>query len=155
MSRDDDIGEFVTASIRVCESPIEAKMLMAMRNMQTRGLGRVRLFRDYEGYEKAIATAHYRIVGIIPQAKIGNYRAGFLLAVAAPWGVATLVVECDGHEFHAAEDQQAIADKLRDRAMYDLGHRVCRFSGTDITREADLCAKEIVGRLYEARSHPI
>ena len=73
---------------------------------------------------------------IIPQSKIGRYRADFLVVLrrAAPSGVSRVVaaVECDGHDYHERTKEQASRDKKRDRYMQSKGILVLRYTGSDI-----------------------
>jgi very-short-patch-repair endonuclease len=98
-----------------------------------------------------------RIV-VYPQLSIGPYRADFLLVWqpgvldAWPHFHRTMVVECDGHEFHEKSKEQATADKARDRYMQARGHLVFRFSGSDIWRDAIACARETLSVLTKERA---
>lgn len=84
-------------------------------------------------------------VWLTPQVGIGGYRADFFLFRE---GVSTncpgLVVECDGHEWHERTQQQASYDRSRDRALLRLGIPTIRFTGSDINRDADQCATEVL-----------
>lgn len=73
------------------------------------------------------------------QEPVGEYRVDFM--VASPR--ASVVVECDGHEFHEKTKEQASRDKLRDRAIQMAGHRVFRYSGADIYNRPWLPASEV------------
>lgn len=62
-------------------------------------------------------------------------------------GVTSLVVECDGHEFHDRTREQASHDRARDRAMAFAGLQVFRFTGSDIYRGPMKCAREALAML--------
>lgn len=82
--------------------------------------------------------------GIDLQKQIGKYRADFLIGVRWRKGLATAVVECDGHEFHEKTKLQVERDKKRDRFMQGQGYHVFRFSGSEIWRDPTSCAQEIL-----------
>src|SRR5688572_26118043 len=63
-------------------------------------------------------------------------------------------VECDGHEFHEKMPQQAARDKARDRELArKLGVPVIRFAGTEIARDSDGCAREIIDTCLGLHRH--
>ena len=55
-----------------------------------------------------------------------------------------IAVEADGHEFHERTREQATRDKARDRALTADGWRVLRFSGSEIWKAPEKCAREVV-----------
>lgn len=69
-----------------------------------------------------------------PQVSVGRYRVDFLVGM--------LVIECDGHEFHASKEQRT-HDAGRDRWLMSQGYRVVRFTGSEIFRDAVKCAQEV------------
>jgi very-short-patch-repair endonuclease len=101
------------------ESPIEEKMLVALR---------------------VVLPTH---VVVQQQVNIcsGRYRADF--AITTPHGN-KIIVECDGHDFHEKSKEQAARDKKRDRDMQLEGWRVLRFTGSEIFRNANGCAQEVL-----------
>lgn len=125
-----------------CESPIEALFLAAFLPYCLRG-------DDYE---------------IRPQQKIGKYRADFVVTfVPEARYPRSLVVECDGHDFHERTKEQAERDKRRDRAISAAGYPVFRFTGRELHRDARACVEEIIdytqtvlldGINDEIRRHP-
>lgn len=133
---------------RHCESPIEELLLAA-------------LFADHRMQEfnvvfmgdiapNDLLTAGETIY-IYQQAKVGPYRTDFLildasvpLEIAAPrW----MVVECDGHDFHERTKEQARRDKKRDRFFQSKGHKVLRYTGSEIWADAPACATEVYAEL--------
>jgi very-short-patch-repair endonuclease len=58
-----------------------------------------------------------------------------------------LIVECDGHDFHERTKEQATRDKRRDRDLLKLGWRTIRFTGSEIFKDPDACAKEVAEML--------
>lgn len=67
---------------------------------------------------------------ITPQAKIGQYRADFLVShrETDTW----IIVECDGHDFHERTKEQAANDKRRDRFFAKQGYIVLRYTGAQV-----------------------
>jgi very-short-patch-repair endonuclease len=104
------------------ESPIEAAFLLGLRQAcQRRGIQ----------------------VSVTQQARVGAYRVDFLLEANGR----RVVVECDGHDFHERTKEQASRDKAQDRALQRAGCLVARFTGSDITRNPEGCAVEVLGDL--------
>jgi very-short-patch-repair endonuclease len=117
--------------IEECESPIENLMAIAL-DQQANLLGKV------YGIE-CIVNSQYEI-------KINDktYRSDFMLGVLLPDGKSfSIVVECDGHEFHEKTKEQSARDKARDRAIQSKGMNVLRFTGSEIWNDAGKCAREV------------
>lgn len=76
-----------------------------------------------------------------------GYRIDILLV--SVYGEAFLAIECDGHKFHERTKQQASSDRARDRAMLINGMPVVRFTGSDIHRDSNQCAKECVDLAHQ------
>jgi very-short-patch-repair endonuclease len=82
--------------------------------------------------------------GCAPQVSIESYRVDFLFVTNGLTGRSHLLaVECDGHDFHERTREQATRDRGRDRSLMNLGIPVMRFTGSEISRNADACAAEI------------
>lgn len=97
---------------------------------------------------------HNRRLIIEPQKPVGPYTADFMI-YSESWSredhcwyeppiTPTVVVECDGYEFHEKTKEQASHDKRRDREMQRRGYVVFRFSGSDIFNGSDSCATEVL-----------
>lgn len=85
-----------------------------------------------------------------PQAKIDGRFVDFLIHALDwnsrnrdDWNWRSLIVECDGHEFHAATKQQVARDRAKDRAATLAGRDYFRFTGSEIWRDPWGCAKQI------------
>jgi hypothetical protein len=135
-----------------CGSPIERTMLYAL------------FLVGYQNCDSVSVRAHGTRFGgslagwgidIEPQARIEGHRVDFLLrcwhenreAAAhpnTPETGTTLIVECDGHEWHERTKQQASRDRRRDRALQAAGYRVFRYTGSDIWRDVFLAAEEAI-----------
>lgn len=86
-------------------------------------------------------------VGITPQATIGKYRADFKISIVDLRKMESrnsVVVECDGHEFHEKDEKARRYEKQRDRKMQVLGHKVFRFTGKEITDNPIMVAAEVL-----------
>lgn len=75
------------------------------------------------------------------QFPILDYRADFTVTMGDM--TKTLVIECDGHDFHERTKEQAARDRKRDRDMTGSGYRVIRFTGSEIWRNPWDCAFEV------------
>lgn len=153
---------FMPARWGLCESPIEQRLLAAMMFME------LPLFFDGENDLPAIfgqdiqGDGHPPFadewVSIIPQKSIGEYRVDFLIRAKffkrTPRDI--LIVECDGHDFHEKNKEQAARDKSRDRFFVTQGLSVLRFTGSEIYRDPFRCAEEISRTLFtiEGDSRP-
>ena len=54
-----------------------------------------------------------------------------------------LAIEIDGHAWHSSR-QQRQHDSQRDRILTGLGWKVLRFTASEVTKNADGCAKEVL-----------
>ena len=85
----------------------------------------------------------------------GDYRVDFAVALvehATDNGVG-VYVECDGHDFHEKTKEQAARDKKRDRDLSTDGTPVLHFTGSEIWRNAEACAREVIARLESLWEH--
>lgn len=55
----------------------------------------------------------------------------------------TVIVECDGHDFHERTKEQAQRDRSRDRAFQSQGMTIFRFTGSELWEDADDCAAQV------------
>lgn len=76
---------------------------------------------------------------IFPQEPVGPYRVDFLAIAAFNGRAKTLIIECDGKEFH----QDWEKDFDRDMYMRRLKYGVIRLKGTDIHCHPTACRKHI------------
>lgn len=140
------------------ESPIEEKLLAEFIDQPHRfhvvDVNRVSLGEAVElwGHVKQ------KIV-VVPQVKIGRHRVDFLLMdnVAAPRQF--VAVECDGHQFHHANEWQELRDSMRDDRILHYGNvRTIRLTGKQINKDTTECAMACVvellngGKEYEANA---
>lgn len=132
-----------------CESPIEILLLAALyRASKIEDFtidflpGAVKL--EKEPYFDEAAFVYQQI-------SVGPYRADIVIQDASlPFNHTPpriMVVECDGHDFHERTKEQARRDKQRDRYFQGIGHKVLRFTGSEIWAGPDACAAEIIEQL--------
>lgn len=135
-----------SGAVKACESPIERDFAAALQTIPSVV---VMLNSTVNELIKAARSSdNLGYVLVAPQVKVGRYRADFLLAAAADFGRAKVVcVECDGHAFHQATQQQFEHDRKRDRFFNDLGFEVLRFTGRRIWHEHYRCAREAVAKV--------
>lgn len=81
----------------------------------------------------------------VPQFKWSIYRSDW--AIYNPKTSGALLLECDGKDFHSSADQIA-HDQKKDAAAHDRGYLSMRFSGSQIHREPDGCAKRVFQVVY-------
>jgi very-short-patch-repair endonuclease len=74
----------------------------------------------------------------------GKFRVDFLLAAYINGKPVSLIVECDGHDFHEKTKAQAAKDKRRDRALKFAGNEIIHFTGSEIWKDPWKCAREAV-----------
>ena len=72
-------------------------------------------------------------------ARTGRTVGAYRLDLAVEIGAVRLDVECDGAAFHVDRER----DAARDRALQAAGWAVLRFSGREISRDVELCAKRV------------
>lgn len=121
-------------AVERCESPIEQMMCVAL----------------FEALVTDPANVGDIDCVVMPQQEIHcgdqTYRVDFEIAVFLPVGfleTMTVVVECDGHEFHEKTKEQAARDKARDRAIQACGIPVLRFTGSEIWHAPWKCADQV------------
>jgi very-short-patch-repair endonuclease len=100
---------------------------------------------------------------VCPQYSIKQYRVDFLVrcfSFEVEWldsgdsgdhveTQSTVLVECDGHDFHEKTKEQVARDKKRDREIKSLGFEMLRFSGSEIYKDPTSCAKEVTEYLIK------
>jgi len=121
------------------ESPIEERMLAALAlHCEDREM-RISL-------RKRLPTC-WPVLEVHPQYQLDDLRLDFLVLLRCNSDAVMMVVECDGHEFHERTKEQAERDRCRDREIQSLDVPIFRFTGTEIHRDGDACAREIVEEL--------
>jgi hypothetical protein len=107
------------------------------------------------------AFDHFSIATVRPQFVVGKYRVDFEVGIHITlwpgypgdppkgrerdhtWHRATVLVECDGHDYHERTKEQASHDKAKDRALQSAGFTIFRYTGADVWRDCMLAAEEV------------
>lgn len=82
------------------------------------------------------------------QKPIGKYIADFVLEYE---GV-SIVIECDGHEFHEKTKEQVEKDKKRDRFFTVEGYKILRYSGAELVKGFGKVIYDVM-QIYEPEYH--
>jgi len=125
------------------DSPIET-MLGAAVILYFRDSGKPLLLCLPEELDKAQKGLLF-----VPQFKWSIYRSDW--AIYNPKTSGAMLLECDGKDFHSSIEQRA-HDLKKDAAAHDRGYLTMRFTGSQIHRSADECAKRIYDVVYGGRS---
>lgn len=147
---DTQIGVIATRDyFNQCESPIERALLAAF---EVHGI----LWSYHpivglptpEQQEKAKQERNYPLF-IKPQFEVAGYRADFLVGYvgAGKHTQTSIIVECDGHDWHEKTKEQAQRDKERDRVLHAHVAKVVRFTGSEVYRSPLGCAEDALGIL--------
>ena len=149
-------GEIEYAS-RLCESPIEEVMLLA--------LALAGEAESDSGVEMQVREPspfdHICHVLVNPQYVVGKYRVDFRVAaywtrfddenlVDEHWCRGEVLVECDGHDFHERTKEQASHDKRKDRDLQAAGFKVFRYTGSDVWNRCMEAATQVVSTAFAA-----
>lgn len=110
------------------------------------------LFTRYIGYvlaespiENAMWTAFLELIRFpydelslpVPQYQLNGYRLDFA------WPEHKVAVEVDGHDYHKTKEQRSY-DAKRDRELIKKGWTTLRFTGSDVHKDADAVADEVI-----------
>lgn len=121
------------------DSPIEAAFLHAFCNLALK-----------HGYGlRRMSAAPAWVITVEPQRWFSMHRVDFLISYAFFGRKIEIVVECDGHEFHEKNKEQARRDKKRDRELQSLNLKVLRFAGSEIAASADACAGDVLDQIED------
>jgi len=173
VAKDSDVRLCLDQAGADCDSPIEKTLLAALVAVGVGdgwpvfvglagddGVARYLQFprleicgADTVGLFETDAARERGAISIRPQYDILKYTADFLLSWVAPpladgarrW--VGIVLECDGHDFHAQTKGQAAHDRSRDRAMQELGWDVFRFTGAELWKDPIACARQALTHL--------
>jgi len=148
----DDLSEL----INICESHIEVALGLALKMLNCVCVATEVIFNVYgDNLSLPEQIAPTRVV-INPQAKILSYRVDFLATSSVldfqtrAFIKRSVIIECDGHDFHEKTKEQAKRDKKKDRELQAKGYRVFRFTGSEIWNNVFQCAEEVFNFL----THP-
>jgi very-short-patch-repair endonuclease len=142
-----DAAFVVTDSLHLCKSPIETKFGAALYVIGHLQYSMLWMPGARSEVLASIAKESNQLCGSV-QAKVGTRIADFMLAMAGLSGrVTTVIIECDGRDYHDRDLKQICADKKRDRELVAIGHPTIRFAGSDIWRDPVKCATEAIQTL--------
>lgn len=146
----------------LCESPIEEIFLYAfLLHLGITGSSvEVLSSNGHVEYASGVGLSCEKWC-IKPQHVMGKYRVDFLVShekIGASVKsdsatnlrevkIASVVVECDGHDYHEKTKAQAQRDKSRDRSLQSLGIHVFHFTGAEIFRDPLRCVEETAKHL--------
>jgi len=144
-------------------SPIESRLLAALVELAPQLGAELHICHGWRSFSEQPVDhaddASYRAacdppiakVVVFPQALLDGYRVDFFASLHRAYFGQTLVnwvaVECDGHDWHERTPQQAAYDRARDRALLRNGVITIRFTGSEINRDANQCAREAIDSL--------
>lgn len=133
---------------RYCESPIEVALGIAVWMFwEIHGLPLMMHVCPQDEMETKGVKSGDRVL-LVPQFKIGPWRADFLLDIIVDGkSAARMIVECDGHDYHERTPAMAERDKRRDRGILGTGIPTFRFTGREIHRDPYGCAWEVFEHL--------
>jgi very-short-patch-repair endonuclease len=117
-----------------CESPLEFELAYTLDLL---------LERFNKDHNSNLWLFHQRPI----KANERTYRVDILIEDIEDPYFPTVVIECDGHDFHEKTKEQVRKDKQRDRDLQIQGYRVIRFTGSEIFKNAHGCAKEVISFL--------
>ncbi len=137
-----------------CESHIERLMLWALLGEHD--------FTPGVGQELALMPRIPDDVLVI-QPRVAGFTADFAI-IPGPNTQhprpKTLVIECDGHDYHGgsghrrADVARQARDRKRDRDIQKAGHVVLRFTGSQIVNDPRACALEVLSFLNHGATEP-
>lgn len=122
---------YIGMATEPCQSPIE-KLLLTVLLWDSFD------HREYHKLETLNIRRQERI-----SAEGRSYIADIFVEAQTENKTHTIVVECDGHDYHERTKEQAAHDKERDRIINRAGHEVMRFTGSEIYTDPVRCAKEV------------
>lgn len=137
-----------------CESPIEHQFLEALiERANARGIECACGDEMTWGFGVGAEIDSSTTLEINPQATFDRYRVDFYIWLRSDPESAdsppSLIVECDGHEYHDRTKRQASRDRARDRHFHSQLYTVFRFTGDDIFNGAAACADQCLDHLQD------
>lgn len=116
-----------------CKSPIEKIFMIAMNF--------VSVLRSYELKENDMGVL------VFPQLEIKcenkTYYADFEVLIDRIGKTVSVLVECDGYDFHQKTKKQVESDNEREYEIKKQGYDILRFSGSQIYNNPFKCANDV------------
>lgn len=135
--------------VTACESPIEILMALALCGSLERRFSRAVAGRFWVVDPQYSMRLGSQVHGFKWDGH--DYRADFCCTAHAGDKHASVLVECDGHEFHERTPGQVRRDNERQRALQLAGFEVLRFSGSEIMASRGVLCAEQVGEFLARR----
>lgn len=127
-----------------CKSPIESIFYLAINMIQE-------LCEPFEECCLEI-TPQYEI-----EVEGMRYYADFLIDIFSLIGFkehrVSVIVECDGHDYHKITKKQVQRDNERDLALKKAGYDILHFSGSQIYQNPIKCAMDVIEYMSIKNSH--
>lgn len=117
-----------------CDSPIETRIGAALMMLFDRAGLSIKLCKMID-----ISNAPDALL-LVPQFAWSYYRSDW--AILNPKRPGVLLIECDGRDFHSSPEQRS-HDTRKDKEARIRGYQTMRFTGSEIHREPDDCARKI------------
>jgi very-short-patch-repair endonuclease len=125
-----------------CQSPLERQLAEAFASVMRFD------WRKPEDHHWEVGRWPGWFLTLLAQPQYDRFRADFGICtwVHPEDGVPPFIVfvEVDGHDFHQRTKEQAQYDKSRDRFMTATEAKVFRFTGSEIYRDPEACALEVL-----------
>lgn len=133
------------------DSPIERILCVAINMYGRFGCSEFRgaLWAESEEMAQALMRDDLNRACLVieSQKQLPDWRVDFMVHAYSWWPSGTwrsVVIECDGHDYHEKTKEQARRDRSRDRRVQRMGkHQIYRFTGSEIWNDAWGCAREV------------
>lgn len=142
-------------ALALCESPIEQLLALAIIDSNFSRHHGVRIARPKPDAGHVLPynplPEENQELTLYPQWRLKRWRIDFRLdweRFETAQSAKTVLIECDGHDFHERTKKQAASDRSRDRALQRAGYQIIRFTGSELTRNSKRCAAETLAALY-------
>jgi len=96
-----------------------------------------------------------RYVIVESQISLLDWPVDFVIKVQAMNGFHSLIIECDGHDFHERTKEQASRDRSRDRRLQEAGYPVFRFTGSEIWRDPISVVHQVIDWCLKHDGEPL
>lgn len=125
--------------LKNCDSPIEKIFLVNLKFMGD--LSNLKLNIKNQ-YEISVNDKNYKLDFYITASQ--RYKVENKVGIVTKSREVSLCVECDGHDFHEKTKEQVAHDKQRERNLVKAGHKLIRFTGSEIYKSPQKCAFETI-----------
>ena len=122
---------YIGMATESCQSPIE-KLLLTVLLWDSVD------YREYHRLESLNIRRQERVA-----AEDRNYIVDIFVEAQTENKTYSIIVECDGHDYHERTKEQAAHDKERDRILTRAGYTVLRYTGSEIYTDPVRCAKDV------------